>query len=480
MTSAALKTEKKAKGAFGNIIQTGCEKVVSLLLLAYLARVLPAEVFGFTAAFMVFVEVGSMLSSSGTTASLITLPHLNKNLIDTLFTASALFGLCFFLIFLLFADQVSLFFNFRDQGMYLSMVTSIMFIQGLGAVPKALMSRSLRFFEISKISFVSSVVGSLTSALITFTPFSFYSLFFFYFIQSLVSSFLFFRFCPFVPKLSFNFTILKQLSFVSLPATASGFFGMLTDKLVPLSIGKWLGPVDLGLFSLALRPCAVVWQVLVSSFQRICLPIISASQKSVIDDRQLAKFLLPVFLFIFPILFFIFCNSERIIFLLFGDNFKSASPLLSLAASSLFFLSLSYVGEALFLSSRKPSDLYWTVLFRFVLVVFVLFLTLGFGLFFILVGLNICNIITTSFIFLLLFKQTRLNFLKSILLLKRLFLFLLTFSGIFYAINFLSSSFVVNLLFFCIFYLLFLSFYFRMPLFSSPVSYLNCLFKIFD
>ena len=480
MNISPFKSHQKAKGAFGNILQVLCEKVISLFLLAYLARVLPAEVFGFTAAFMVFVEVGSMLSSSGTTASLITRPSLNKETIDTLFTVSFLLGLSFFLLFILFSQIITSFLNFHGQQFYLCMVASIMFLQGLGAVPKALMSKDLRFVEISKISFLSTVIGCILSVFTSFSSFSFFSLFCFYFIQSLLNSCLLFKVCPFRPFFSFRFSLLKDLSTVSLPASTSGFIGMLTDKLIPLSIGKWLGPSELGLFSLAVRPCAVVWQVLVSSFQRICLPIISAFQEQVIDDKKLAQFLLPVFLFVFPISVFIFCNSEGIILILFGETFKEASPLRSLASSSMFILSLSYMGEAFFLSSKNPSDLYIALFIRFFCVCLILSLFLRFGSLAVLVGINFLNLTSTLLIFILLYKRMKLNFFKALLIHIRLFWFLFLYCCIVVFAKLLGFSFYLSLLLSFICYYLILSFYFRIALLASPKKYFNCFLNIFD
>lgn len=450
--------KRAVSGALIGALQSIGEKLITLLFIAYLARVLPVSEFGKVTILMVFVEVGMSFSCAGIGSSLITNQNLKPIDLNTAFTTSWIIAFLLPLLLFHFSPFILGFFDLSNSFFLFLIILFFLFTQILQTPVRALLSKNMHFKTLSSVSIVSTLCSALTCMFLSFSPLKDLTLAIFYFLQSffiLLGCYFLspHRFCWEFSKDSF-----KKMAKLSTPTSFAAVVQMASDKVVPLALGRFAGTDILGVYSLAIRPCGIIWQVFSSSMLRIVLPLRSSSLSTSSLTDFLGFSLRPVIVFVFPPLIFITLNSSGLLLLLYGKLMPGAAEVLAVSALSLLSLTLGYMGDSVFLTSSRSYVFLLFSLFRFFSLLLALYFAVPHGIVGVAFGQLICNFMLTLLIyfsFLGLLKVSALDLFSRIrMLLLQAICFIFVYS-LFFVLFYLyfKACFLINLFcFFTLFY----------------------------
>jgi O-antigen/teichoic acid export membrane protein len=357
-----------AKSAIKGMVWNGISQVSTQVFrfgtTLILAHILFPEDFGLFGMASVFIGITLTFNEMGLTAGLIQKKELKEGQINSSFWVGMAAGLLLCLFSILASPLVADFFNDRRLIDILNLSSLIFIIGGLTLVPKALLFRDLRFKELALIDVAGDIAASIVAVLMAFFGWGYWSLVWRNLIANIVPMIIYWVRSRWRPKLSFDLRGFKELFYFSNNVMVSGIIDYAQTNIDSLIVGKSLGAVSLGYYSLAVQVIGFPVKRISTVIGGVLFPVFSKIQD---DDERLRKGYLKTVRFIslvtFPLLAGLFMVAPEFIPIFLGDKWLAALPLLRILCILGAIRSITSLSDSIFLcKGRADIKLKWGVL----------------------------------------------------------------------------------------------------------------------
>lgn len=338
--------------------------VVGLLL----ARMLTPSDFGLVGMIYIFVSFASIFSELGIGAAIVQKDEVSEQELSSGFWINVAIGTFFMLLIVFAAPAIAYFFSEPKLTLLARVIGLTFLISALKIVHIAILTRNFNFRSIAIMETCSFLLSGTLAILAALLGLGVWSLV----IQSLVAStttaVLAFIFSSWRPSLIFDWQAAKGLFPFSLNLTGAKTINYCIRNADNLLIGKFYGPVQLGLYtraySLMLLPIKQVSQVAI----KVMYPAFCAIK----DDKPKARaiylrLLRLIAILTFPLSIGLCSVSDYFVLGLLGEQWSEAIPILRVLSCLGITQSLNATSSIIFQSSgRTDIQLKWTLYSGFV------------------------------------------------------------------------------------------------------------------
>lgn len=367
----SLKKEFKS-GILFSIVGRYSNVIIQLSVVAILARILNPRDFGVLGMVMVFSAFFNLLGNIGVGPAIINNKELTKEDIGVINNYIFLQGIALTVMFYFASNLIGNFYKMPELIDAAKLMSISILFNSLLTIGTSLLYRNKDFKLIAIIQIISGVMSAFVAILLAVNGFSFYAIVW----QTIINSFVVFllgciftrkfikyslRFSPSSIKKIFNYSLFQFLFNVI------NYFARNADNLL---IGKFMGPVFLGVYDISYRLMLFPVQNLTGVFSSVLQPILSSRQHDLdmLYDNYV-EFIKILFTISIPITVFIYYSASSIIYILYGHKWDSAIPILTILSLSLFVQIILSSSGAIFQVVNKTKWLFISGLLSSVIMV---------------------------------------------------------------------------------------------------------------
>jgi O-antigen/teichoic acid export membrane protein len=366
--SIALRT-KVASGIRWGFIVSIATQVGRIVFMVALMRLLGPRNFGIVGQAAVVIAVAQIFVHFGLAASIVQRRQLDQTEVGTAFWLNAAMGLLLAVLMVLGAPLLSTFFKSEELTAVLLVLSISLILKGITIVPSALLTRKMQFRSLGMIEITGTYISGALGVGAAAMGAGYWALV----IQavSLEAIYLFLiLYINGLPDLTWSATTARRLWSFSSRIMGADLVNYVSGNSDKLLVARFLGATPLGLYSLAFRVLQLTLAVC-TQVGRVVLPTFARLQ----DDRErLARTFLAVIesvsLAVFPAMTLTILVAPIGVPAVFGEAWADAVvPLQLVAAMTIPFILISFMGPLTVAVGRADCEFYWSVVTMVVMLV---------------------------------------------------------------------------------------------------------------
>lgn len=318
-----------AWASLGNVLS----QVIRMVTLVSMARLLAPEDFGVFAILQIFVGFFQIFTNMGVGQVVIFLADPQPRVLSAVFMLNLTVSFLFYCILFISSWPIALFFDNSNLRSLLQCIGILFVINSITAVHRALLEKRLEFKTIFIVDVTSQFVGAILGIIAACLGFGAWSLIAIVLSTAAVKSVSLWSTSVWTPGFEFSLQHLKDVWKYCFQITGFSLVNYFARSADNFLIGKYLGNVSLGAYSLAyalmLYPITNVSGVI----SRVLFPAL-ASLKS--DDVRFRSAYLAairvIALLTFPLMAGLFVTADLFVQVFLGDSWEPVGMLLKVLA----------------------------------------------------------------------------------------------------------------------------------------------------
>ncbi len=310
-----------------NFFAQGFQFLVGIIL----ARILDPADFGKIGAITVFIVFAQSFTDSGFGNALIRKKDFENDDYSTVFYFNVLVSGFFYFIFILFSNEIALYFNDLTLVPLIKTLSSIILINAFGFVQRIIFTRNLDFKIQAKISFISSLISGFLGIFLALKNFGILSLVVLSISRNIISTILLWYWSFWRPSFTFKFNALKALFKFGGKLFVSSLIDSIYKNIFSIFIGKHFSLSDLGFYTRADQFKSIPSENLTSLINRVSFPVLSKLQEDLLSLRAAYIKIIRSTMFIsFNIMMLLAAISKHLVYVLIGQKWSLSSEYLQL------------------------------------------------------------------------------------------------------------------------------------------------------
>jgi PST family polysaccharide transporter len=314
---------------------------IQFISIVVFSRLLAPSDYGLMAMAAVVVNFGTLFRDMGTSTALIQRKELTPSLLDTVFWMNMIFGFAVGAFVAIAAPIAALVFSTEALTGVLLTLAVIFPITSTTAPHLALLERHSEFRSIAWVEVSSALIGLIAGISFAVMGGGVYSFVLQGVVTALLSTVQFWWISKWRPGTSWDSEELKKIWHFSSNLVAFNFVNYFVRNADSALVGRYLGAVSLGWYSVANRLLLFPIQNLTAVMSRALLPIYSQRQE---DLTQIATLYLRTLVMIAaisaPMMFGLWALRVPFVEVLLGPNWLPVADILAWFAPMGFFQSL--------------------------------------------------------------------------------------------------------------------------------------------
>lgn len=378
--------QKVAKGAIWAVLEKLSMKGFTFLVTLVLARLLTPTDYGTVALLYIFTSIAGTLADAGFGRALIQKKDATDVDFNSVFYLSLASAGVLYAVMFCAAPAIARFYD-TPSLVSITRVTSIsLFFNAINGVQGAELSRKLLFNHSFKISIISAVVSAATGITLAFLGYGPWALVWNTIAAGIGSTFAYWYFIAWRPKLMFSWQSVRELFSFGWKISLSSLLDSVFSNLKGLCIGKLYTKADLAFVDKGQALPAVGMDVITGTIMKVAFPALAQLQDDKVKFRNAVRSMIQCStFFVFPVMAGLAIVSDRLIPLLFGDQWTSSIPYAQLACWS-FALYPLHVINLQALTALGRSDMFLALeIFKKILSLLILVLSIRQGVLFLMV-----------------------------------------------------------------------------------------------
>lgn len=327
----SIVTGKAVKGVAWSGMQQIANNGVSFCTYVILARLLDPTDFGllaFATTITVFLQI---FVEQGIPDALIQKKDLTEGHLNAAFWFNLVCSSCIALILVIIANWAADILKEPRVGPMLKVLAPCLILSALGSIQQAILRRKIEFKSLAIQSFITTIFSGVAGVLFAAKGFGVWSLVAQQIVASTTSSLLLWYLSDWRPTTSFSFIELKSLTRFGSHVLASAILDFFNRRSNDLLIGYSLGPSALGLYSIACRLLVTLTRLINAPFNSVAFSAFSRLQNDSVRLSELFnKFTSLTASIAFPVFISVAAIAPDLTKVLFGKQWGSAAPLLSM------------------------------------------------------------------------------------------------------------------------------------------------------
>lgn len=326
-----------------------------------MARLLSPSDYGITALPTVFMAVAGILQSAGLSDALVRKPDLCEKDISTSFYYSIGVGIVLYAALFFTAPWIADFYS-TPVLVPLIRITALSFLWGpLNTPQNVLLNRRLDFKTPAKISIITRIFGAFVGISMAFMGYGMWALVVSGLLSGILNLILKWLKVRWLPKTGWSKESFKYLWGFGNKMMASSLLNTLYTNIVPVFIGKYYSPADLGVYNRAQNYAAMPSQNATGVIQSVTFPVLSKMQD---DDEKLArnyrKMLRVSAFVIFPVMMMLSALARPLVITMVTVKWEACIILLQIICFSMMWYPVHAINLNL-LQVKGRSDLFLRV-----------------------------------------------------------------------------------------------------------------------
>ena len=336
---------RKSGSAVSNVQWVGASQagrvVISIVSTAIFARLLPTSDFGLLAMATIVTNFAAIIRDMGTAAALIQKSQLTDELLDTVFWSNVVFGFVSCGLVALGSPLIA--WAFREPALETVLILlSLAFPLGSsGTSHLALLERTGRFRSIAIAEIFSSLAGAGVGVVAALKGLGITSLILQALISATLSTCLFWALSRWRPTLRWSRKEFQGLVHFSGNLVGFNIINYFARNADGMLIGRFLGPVELGLYNIAYRIMLFPLQNLTFVVNRAFFPIFSGQQHDpALIGRNYLKLLAFISLVTAPLMLGLWSVREPFVVVVLGEKWRGVTAIIAWLAPTGYLQSL--------------------------------------------------------------------------------------------------------------------------------------------
>lgn len=386
-----MSMEKAAGAGLWSALDIVLRQVVQFGASVVLARILNPADFGLIALLGFFTNLSIVFVQGGLTTALVQRQHSGHDEENAVFWTNLIAGSFFALILIAIAPAVSRFYGYPLLNPLMYVAAAQVFLAALGAVQTALLTRTLRFDQLTKTGILSSLASAAAGVAAALAGWGVWALAVQLLTMTSVGTIAVWRVSDWRPAWHVRFASLRGVAGFGVHISLSSTLEVLYQNGFALVIGKVYGASDLGILNRAASVIALPTGIISQVIARTALPLFAARTHDPEALRRGFRMAISLAMLLsMPLTAGLAVLSDLVIVTVFGEKWLPAAPLLAIMALGATMLPLQILNLQLLLA-QGGSRTFLTLEIRKKLLGT---LFLGIGCFF-----GITGVATASFLF---------------------------------------------------------------------------------
>lgn len=387
-------TNQTIKSVIWSAIERFSVQFFQFVFSIILARLVAPSEYGLIAMLTIFITIAQSLVDSGFSNALIQKKNRTETDFSVVFYFNIAFSLLVYTILYLLAPYIASFYKEPDLELICKWMGLNIIIQGLSVVLVAKFTVILDFKTQAKASLISVIISGLFGVSLAYYGYGVWSLLVQLLVYNFLNTFLLWVYAKWIPKLVFSWQTLATLFSFGSKVLLSGLLHSIYINLYGLLIGRRYSAVDVGYYnqsSLIARFPSVSFMAIIS---RAIYPIQCKNQdKNELLCISFTQCLRISCYIIFPLMVGIAVLTKPLILVLLTDKWLPMANLLSILSLAYMWNPIMVLNSQI-LNVKGKSDYFLKAeIIKKIVGVFIIFLSLPFGLNVISIGLFIYNIL---------------------------------------------------------------------------------------
>ena len=328
---------------------------VALLVFLLLAKLLKPEDFGLVALASVYIAFVGVFVEQGFLEAIIQRRNIAQEHLDTAFWTNLGLSLALTIACIVTAPLVGRFFGEPRLKEVITGLSAVFIIAGISGVPKALLRRGFLFRSLALASVVGTIAGGIAGIVMAWRGHGVWALVAYQLVTRGSESTLLWFFNEWRPHLSFSRSHFRELFRFGISVTGSRVLNFFNKHLADLVIGFFLGPVALGLYTVAFRLIRTIVTLFGGVISQVSLSIFAEKQDQK-DSLRSAYYNLTryVSLIAFPLFAGILVTAPVLVDVLFSEQWVEAIPIMRVLALIGIVHSLGYLDASVLIGCGRP------------------------------------------------------------------------------------------------------------------------------
>ena len=364
----------------GGVLSRGIVFISGIIL----ARILVPEDFGLVVTIQIFTGIVAVVAGGGMGQALIRADDVTAKHFNVIFTTQLVIGIFIYLCFWGLSPFIADFFN---NAIYekLILVSALTFIiRPFNNISNAKLSRNYNFKVISLIAFLNVIISSVISIVMALEGYGVWSLVFSGLITSVLIIPVNLWLAKWVPRLSYDYNILKKLGAYGFKVSVSHILYSIMVQIPNSFISKVQGPEALGLFNKATSLSEIPLQVIAG-------PVTQTVFRGMAEykhDENMSKYLYfktltLLCVYLFPFFTTMLWISEPFVVIVYGETWRMAGQVMVVVALIGYFNTLMRPATIMNDSHDKLKEEIIIDIEFIILLVILLFFVSQYGIFYI-------------------------------------------------------------------------------------------------
>jgi len=334
-----------------------------LIVVMVLARLLSPKDFGIVGLTAVFTGIVIAFNELGMSAAIIQRKDIDNDHLSTSFWANIIMGIILFVLFIIISPFIANFFQ-EDIIKSILIVSSLGLIIGsFSIIHKALLEKNLDFKKITAVEVCATFVSGIVSILLAIKGFGVWSLVIGGLSSNIVTVIILWNMTKWRPSLRFSFRHFKELFSFGSNVMGSKIVGYIAMRIDYLIVGKLLGTIPLGYYSLARNLTSFPVQKVSWTIMRVIFPAFSTIQE---DNNALIKGYTKVIKYVslitFPMLAGMFVVAPEFVLVFYGEKWSPIIILLQILAIESAFVSIGTLTNTMqYVKGRSDLQFKWQI-----------------------------------------------------------------------------------------------------------------------
>ena len=348
------------RAAMWAILDTASQTFVSILAFLIVARLLGPEDFGVAALSFGIVQIMSLFVETLLQDALVQREMLNRVQISSAFWWALGSGVVAMSLLMLSAPLFAHLLDSPGITDLLRVMSMGLVFSGAGAVPIALLRRSLSFRKLATCSIITRLVTGCTSAGLAIGGAGAFALVAQTTVAPVLMTSMVIATSGFRPALVFSWRDLRALLVFGLHVVGAQLVWLGSMRIYIVCIGFLFSPVAVGIYNIAQRVIDTARDTISVAVSNLALPVFSRHQN---DHAQLGRAVIQgtevVALMILPIFALIGGCASPLVHLLLTEKWMAAVPIIQLFAASAMLHFFRYLQTPAITAAGRPDIGLW-------------------------------------------------------------------------------------------------------------------------
>lgn len=369
---------------------------VQFLITIILARLLLPEQFGLIVLVTIFISIAGVFVQSGFNIALVQKKNTDEIDFSSVFYLSIFISFLLYLVLFFIAPYIAAFFQEEQLVLTIRVLSITLILGAMNSIQMAYIARNMLFQKL----FISSIgaisISGIIGIFLAFNDYGVWALVSQQLSNQLIITLILWFTVEWRPKLVFSFLRIKGLFSFGWKLLVSSLIDVIYKNITSLIIGRLYSPAILGYYNRGEQFPNLIVSNINGSIQAVMLPALSSYQENTTKVKSMVKHTNVASSFIiFPMMFGLAAVAEPFISLILTNKWLPAVPFLQIFCLSYAFWPI-HTTNLQAINALGRSDLYLKLeLIKKILGLFILFLSIQFGVMAIALGVLINSILST-------------------------------------------------------------------------------------